>query len=105
MRRKGWLMRLCRLILSIFTTIVGVSPFVYSIDAQSDDLTPIYTNTAPEQFAWSTDSTNFVFLGSTTQRGVQIPEPNWYSYDVATAILNNASTWSLQPVLTSTEIA
>lgn len=98
-------MRLCRLILSIFTTIVGVSPFVYSIDAQSDDLTPIYTNTAPEQFAWSTDSTNFVFLGSTTQRGVQIPEPNWYSYDVATAILNNASTWSLQPVLTSTEIA
>ena len=93
---------------SLFAIIAGLgllSWVVYSVYAQSGDLSPIYTNSGPEQFAWSTNSTNFTFLGSTAQRGVQIAEPNWYSYNVVTAILNSTSTWPLQPELTSAEIA
>jgi hypothetical protein len=68
-------MRHLRHILSTVLTVVRLSllsSLGNGIFAQPDDLTPIYTNSAPEQFAWSLDSQTFVFLGSTAQRGVEI---------------------------------
>ncbi len=96
------------LIRSIFALVVGLSfapSDSHSIYAQSEDLTPIYMNSAPEQFAWSANSANFVFLGSTAERGVKLSEPNWYSYDTATVLLNQSTIWPLQPMLTSADIA
>lgn len=101
-------MQFKRLICPIFAMVVGFSltlSISQSIYAQIDDLTPIYTDSTPEQFIWSANSARFVFLSTTIERRVQLSEPNWYSYEPVTATLSQSSIWPLQPVLSSAEIA
>ncbi|MBA3868364.1 MAG: hypothetical protein H0X30_04365 [Anaerolineae bacterium] len=91
-----------RWLLILLVGLIGASGFPAA--AQENQMMPIYTNTSPRHFAWSVDSSRFVFLGSSVERSaVKLAEPDWFQYDTSTHDLSSFSVWPLQPTLTASD--
>lgn len=96
-------MRRIVVILVVFSLLMAAGTL--GLNAQPDDLEPIFISTEPSAYKWSADGQSFVFADIHGSARVNSEGEFWfwYQYDVGTEQLTETTFWPLQPMLTNRE--
>src|SRR4051812_48634827 len=87
------------LVVSVLALLNG-----YSLHAQSNTLHSIYSNEYARDITWGSDSSLVSFLSTASGAAVEMPDPLWGQYTLATKQLTWNKRWPFQPTLTDREI-